>query len=276
MIKAISIPCGLGDLIFISAQLNSIKNTINGMDIAFNSGVLNTIDRGPEYIEFITKIFHKLFDKKFKLVPFADQPMRSCENLCNIDMILPVHPRLRNVFCSPVVNEYGPYICLTTKIRQMDRSHFNKIKEQYFKILNKYSEKFKFMILGERSVEYNSETAWYTDQYIYSIYDELIKELPKDRIIDKTVPALGVTVPNIDKLFEDFSLIGAGYYSVGMSIGGPFCSAVAIGNAVWYRVDDDFVADYLYVDSVSYPDLYVTKNFPKFLAKLDECLGRPI
>ena len=132
------------------------------------------------------------------------------------------------------------------------------------------------MILGERSVEYNSETAWYTDQYIYSIYDELIKELPKDRIIDKTVPALGVTVPNIDKLFEDFSLIGAGYYSVGMSIGGPFCSAVAIGNAVWYRVDDDFVADYLYVDSVSYPDLYVTKNFPKFLAKLDECLGRPI
>lgn len=54
-----------------------------------------------------------------------------------------------------------------------------------------------------------------------------------------------------------------------VGIGGNFCLAVAVGNSLGYRNDEDHVGDILYSDrSPVYSDLKITKRKDVFLEEL--------
>lgn len=266
----ISIPIGIGDLLHLFAQLDSVKHLYSEINLAFYEPFFGGFRHdSKEYREFLDLFCKKLFsDKIYKFVSFDNQPLRNCSTLLSQNGIPPIRPRLKSLLTEPIENIYGDYLVVTTKTRQLSRTNFNNIKNIYFEILNKLTNKYKIMILGEREIEYNPEYTYFSDEHIYSLYNDYINNLSSDKIIDLTIPKLGVTAPDLNQYLKDCSLMGNAKYNITLGIGGNFCTAVAIGSVIGYRVDDDHVADLLYKDII-YPDCMVTKNFNKFISHLE-------
>jgi hypothetical protein len=267
----ISLPIGIGDLLHIYSQLSSVKSLYSNIELAFYEPFFKDfrIDT-PEYRGFLNELGQLLFSKPpFTLVKFDNQPFRNCESIANLDRILCVRPRLAYLLAERLDNQFGDYITVSTKIRQLPYDSYLEIKDQLFNILKDLSQKYKIMILGEKEVEYNPEYHYLTNKSVYSIYQDYITLLPADRIIDLTVPKLGITAPDLNHIKYDCSLMANAKYNITLGIGGNFSLAVSIGNVIGYRLDDDHIANFLYSD-VPYTDLYITKSEEKFLNKLKE------
>lgn len=266
-ILQISIPIGIGDLIHLKAQLDSVKNVFEKIEISFYEPFFtNYRNNDSGYKEFIIKFFKLLFqDARYHLVDYQEQPFRNCSMLCEYNRIFPARPRFKHILCRSLYNQYGDYITVSTKVRQFPFSLYQELKEEYFRILSSLS--YKIMILGEREIEYNQEYTHLGNQSIYSLYSDYLQNLPADKIIDLTIPKLGITTPNFDQLMHDCSLMGNAKYNLFLGIGGNFSLGVAIGNSIGYRDDNDHVAEILYKDT-QYLDLLITKNKERFLDKL--------
>lgn len=272
----ISIPIGIGDLIHISAQLESVQHKYDKIEIAFQPELF--VNRDENYKQFVIEFCNKIFvGDKFKFVEHKNgMKFRNPSLLYSQEWIIPKKPCLKNLLCKPIDNIYGNYICVSTKVRQLSHSFYLEIRDKYFEILNKFTDKFQIMILGEREIEYNEEYQYYTNEHIYSLYSDYIKYLPADKIIDLTIPKLGITTPDLDKIMFDCALMAHAKYNFLIGIGGNFCLSLAVGNSVGYRIDDDHVADLLYSDENIYSDAYITKNKEKFFSKMEELYQKSI
>ena len=117
----------------------------------------------------------------------------------------------------------------------------------------------------EKSKEY---TMGINRDYVFGIYDQLITNIPADRIIDLTVPALGISVPEFSKIKQDCLIMKNAKAVVTLGIGGNlWLSAVSSNLTIGYRDDaGDHVMDTI-VNS-NFPSMFLTKNFPEFIKKL--------
>ena len=265
----ISIPGGIGDILHIKSQLDNIKHIFSKIQISiYQPGIDHFRNGSLQYKEFIISFIKLIFnDSNYEILEFDNQPLRNCSELLITNGIQPIRPFLKDKLCQSLTNNYGEYITISTKIRQLDKQHYSEIKEKYFTILSNLSFKYKIMILGEKEIEYNSEYSHFGKDNIYSIYEDFIKYLPQDKIIDKSISKLGITAPNLENLLNDCSLMGNASYNICLGIGGNFCLAVAIGNTIGYRIDNDHIANILY-DDKQYSYLFITKDIQKFYNKL--------
>jgi len=268
---AISIPIGLGDLIHVKSQLDFVAFKYDVIELAFYEPFFTNYRSGnTSYIDFITEFYHLIFDgnPKYKLVAYDNQPFRNPSLLCSQECFVPIRPLMRKELCD--IDTELPkeiYLTISTKIRSFHRKFWDEIKEEVFSILN--SKPLKIMFLGEKEIEYNPEYAYYGTDNIYSIYQELCQNIPADKIIDKTIPKLGITTPNIANIRKDCAYLAGSKKNIMVGIGGNFCLAVAVGNSLGYRNDEDHVGDILYSDrSPVYSDLKITKRKDVFLEEL--------
>lgn len=266
-----SIPIGIGDLIYIKAMFEPIKHEFSEINLKFHRELISRFQRDETYNIFIDEFGELLFGMDPYKLDGGDFPYCSLSEMVSAHGIIPHKPELSHLLCNGASLNLGvPYIVINTKIRSMPDSHLEEKIRDFWNLLNKLSDKYKIVILGEKVIEMNKEYEIYTDKHIYSLYEHIYNNIPKERLIDLTVPALGITAPNLQHIQQDCLIMNQAEFVINFGIGGGFCLATAVANTVGYRYDDDLVADRVF-DRI-YPNATVTKDWSVFMDKLGQYL----
>jgi len=262
----LSIAIGLGDAIFISAAINNIKQNYDNIYLNPLLELAETYkNNGIEYSEFFLNFLRLLcFDSKYIINDKSKSfPFVPTENLFN--NITPVVPRFSiQLHCDNYIPISEEYIVITTKIRQLHINLYKKTKDSLLNSLNKLSEKYKIVILGEREIEINNEYSHYGSKHIYNIYKDLITV---NNILDLTIPKLGITVPNINQLKKDCTIMNKAKCVITLGCGGNFALASATAEKlIAYRNDDYKFVDVIFKNN---KDLILTNNNLSFIKHLN-------
>jgi hypothetical protein len=198
---------GIGDvIIFLSWLYQTIGSKIP-VYIDFNKDNINTWKESPdEYYNFLIDFAQYILPSDNFIIQRG-----LIGNKVSVEEIFAYYPAyfidfkfmdLRHKVTAPMdLNK----ITINTKVRGLNRNGYNVVKKKFFDILNE-SEK-EFVILGEREIEYGKEYKLHGENAIYSIYNDIIENLPKDKITDLTIPKLGITLPNLDTIKNDINII---------------------------------------------------------------------
>jgi len=272
---------GLGDLICIKGQTDPFKHQFDQMKITYDPGIINVYKSGDtKYMNFLDEI-GRLFFSEHPYVLVKDPSntksvnwgrIKGQQGLCRAYGIPLVKPNLKHLLCrGTVLNIDEEYIVITTKHRTFARSYFNKIGDRFWGTMRKLADRYRIVILGEKVVEASKEYREHGIENTYGIYDDIIKNIPADRILDLTVPALGITCPNLQQIQQDCMTMNEAKFVVMLGIGGAFCMATAVANTIGHRNDGDGLADELY-NNREHPDAFITKNFDAFIHRLESKL----
>src|SRR5579864_3077033 len=250
-------PIGLGDLIYIKAMFEPIKHEYESINLCLHTEITTRYGRNVEYNSFVAEFSQLLFgEPPYKLGPNS-YPYYRVDEIASAHGIKPCKPELSNILCSGTPLDLGaPYIVMNTKIRSLPRSHLDVTVREFWSLMNSISEKYKIVILGEKVIEMNKEYQIYTEANIFSLYQSILDNIPNDRLIDLTVPALGITSPNLKQLQQDCLIMNRAKCVINFGIGGGFCLATAVANTVGYRNDDDRIANLVF--DRDYPNAVVT------------------
>lgn len=272
IIKA-TIPIGLGDLLYVRGILDTVKHKYEQIRLNLHREIINSYHIHPDYNIFLDEIGQLLFSEHpYILLPKPEAPFYGLVSLCNDNGIDIVNPNLSKIMCKgEPLSLNQEYIVLNTKIRYLDRYYLDSIIPQFWAILNMLGDKYKIVILGEKSVEMHRGYEEIGNRYVYSIYDGVLNNLRKDQMIDLTVPALGKTSPQLSKVQQDCLLMNKSKFVITFGVGGGFCMATSVANVIGFRTDSDPLADVLF-DQRSYLNTIVTKNWGTFMSKLQSYL----
>jgi len=83
------------------------------------------------------------------------------------------------------------------------------------------------VILGERNLEYNIEYKTYGSDLAYTIYNDILENIPTNKIFDMTSEYIGTSAPSLKKIRQDCCILRDAKYSVTIGYGGPFCLSMA-------------------------------------------------
>lgn len=259
---------GLGDNLVIRVYFDSIKHNYDQIRISHNKNVISSCRNGDvKYKQFLDELGTLLFSEPPYIFDHGNYP-----EIQRVDTIMnlankPRKPNLDHLLCKgESLNLDEEYIVITTKIRCLPRSTYNSISSQFWQTMRNLATRYKIVVMGERVVEVSPE---YTGQQdtIFGIYDDVIQNVPKDRLIDLTVPALGIVSPDLSKIQQDCLIMKEAKVVITLAIGGNFFLALSVANTICYRVDDDITIDLL--SNPDFPTLFATKNFQEFINKLE-------
>lgn len=266
----ITIPIGLGDLIYTKAMFDSILNHFSEIRIKFHREIIEFYKINHDYNKFLDEMGALLFSNPpYVLTSESGIPFYGLVTICQEHNITPTKPNLSQILCKGESLNLGEeYIAIATKSRYLDRQYFDQRAPSFWQAMNKIAQKYKIVILGEKVVEFNSGYAEMGSNAVYSIYNDIMNNLPHDRLIDLTVPALGQTAPQLLKIQQDCLIMNEAKYVITLGIGGGFCMATAVSKyAIGFRIDQDPIADVVF--NRDYPDAIITKDWDRFLRLLD-------
>jgi hypothetical protein len=131
------------------------------------------------------------------------------------------------------------------------------------------------VILGERKVEmrkeYEENHYFGKEPLPFGIYHDLISNIPRECIIDYTVPALGETVSDLSKVQQDCLIMKEAKFVVTLGIGGNTTLSTSVANmAIGYRADNVPLANRIF--EKEYSNAVVTKDWNKFIQTLGKYL----
>jgi len=272
-----NIPLALGDLINIKTYLDDVKNQYNQINLTFHRALLEIgVNTGePDWPIKKQKWEKYLFDVGrlfFSEAPYSidkgQYPFLDTQSLVRRYGLQPKKPELSNLLCMGYSLNLGEeYIVITTKVREVPRKMFYPLSISLWKVLNSLSKKYKIVILGERKVEMRKEYIQFSD-CIFGLYDNIISNIPSDRIIDLTVPSLGETVSDLTKIQQDALIMKEAKFVITLGNGGNFCMATAVSNmVVGFRADNHWMADAVF--NKEYKNAIVTKHWAYFIQVLE-------
>ncbi len=268
---SITVPIGLGDLIYLRAMLDEVKHNFSQIKIKFHKEIIKSYGFDPEYSKFLDDIGQLLFSEiPYMITEEEGIPFYGLVTICNDHHIRAVKPRLANILCKGTPLDINDeYIVMITKVRYLNRNHLDERVRSFWQVMNELSQKYKIVVLGERVVEPMRDYIGHNSngtEVIYSIYNSIIEHIPNDRIIDLTIPALGITSPQLTQIQQDCLIMNKAKLIVTLGVGGGFCMATAVGNVVGYRIDQDPIADIVFPQE--YDDARVTKDWGRFISLL--------
>lgn len=261
-----TIAIGLGDAIYIAAAINKVKHMYDNIYINASKDFATIYKNNTLYSDFYINFIKILFtDPKIIIQSERQFPYIPTETLIN-NHFPPTIPR----FISELTDQKytiseKEYIVVTTKVRQLKYDLYSNIKHKLINQLNKLSKKYKIVIIGEKEVEMNTEYQAYGNDYIYSIYNDL---LLLENIVDCTVPKLGITSPEIENIKKDCSIMNKARSVITLGCGGNFALALATANNLSsFRTDN-----YLFIDKMltNNQQLNTTKDLSLFIKRLEE------
>lgn len=260
------IAAGLGDNILLRMALDTVKHNFDEINISHNVDIVNEYrDGDPKYFKFLDDVGTLLFSEPPYNFNHNKYDIIYTYNTYKALGIVIKQPKLDHLLCKGVsLNLNQEYIVLTTKIRTLPKQVFYNLAPQFWKILTALSQKYKIVVLGEREMEGPMPND------IYSIYNDIIANLPKDSLIDLTVPALGVTAPELSKIQQDCLIMKNAKFVIANGIGGNVWMAAAVANTIGFRCDEEQIIN-LIVQS-EWENIFITKDQSKFIKKLEEYL----
>jgi hypothetical protein len=278
MILSSNIPTSLGDLITLKGHLEPIKMRYDQINLTFHTALWDGALRtdSPDWKEnkiLWQKYLKDIGDLFFSQPPYrlnmGQYPFRYTEQIIREFNLPPAKPDLAQALCKGQSLNLGEeYIVITTKVRDVIRRHFLPQSIQMWKMLKTLSKKYKIVILGEKVVEMRKEYDPMKDR-IFGIYEDIIANIPNDRIVDLSVPALGNTVSDLSQIQQDCLIMREAKLVITLGNGGNFCMSTAVSNmTVSYRIDSMWCTDRVF--DREFPTVITTKNWNYFM----QVLGR--
>lgn len=260
---------GVGDHIYIKLFVETIKHNYDNIYITHASDALAYwFNNDPKRYEFNLSLGRLLFsDKPYTLVPNANFPFYPNERIVKELSNIPTKTDF-NCLCAGNSLPIKDYVVITTKMRQFPKSSFEQIKNQLASSLKELSEKYTIVILGEREVERSREyEAEVNRDQIFGIYDYLISILGKNKILDLTIPALGITCSNMPQFQQDCLTMQQSRCIISFGIGGNYWLSAALAKkTINLRADNEWTTDLM----IGYPDMYMTKDINQFCQFIGE------
>lgn len=266
---------GIGSLIYIKAMLDNVKENYDKIYVSPKTSLLDWIHPGKKDWYTFKDDLIKLFFSESPYIITKDQsyPDTDYVHLVNKD-IKPVIPDLKKYLCIGTLPDKlieNNYIVLSTKVRWFYKDFYHKTQEHgLYNVLTKLAKKYQLVIMGERVVERNAEYEPYYN-HTYSLYDDIIKNIPNDLIMDLTYSAYGISSPNLNRLQQDLYVMSKSKYSIILGIGGPFCQSTAVAKTIVLDdpKDPDPVLPFLYKDTDINDKVWLTRSIYKFLDRLE-------
>jgi hypothetical protein len=266
-----SICLGLGDNIVARIIFDTVKHEYNLIKISHDKNVIRHHKNGDSaYLKFLDDIGTLLFTEPPYI--FDHNAYQAIHTLNTVKSLsVPVtKPKLQHLLCKGTpISIDEEYVVITTKIRAISRKKILPMLIKLWKVLQKLSTKYKIVILGEREVEKNVEYGHFMD-LAYGIYDQIITNLPTDRVIDLTIPALGVTAPTLPQIQQDGLIMQRAKFIITLGLGGNVWLAATAGNKViGYRneTDNDYAADIIL--NPNFTSAKIFKNWDEFIKTLE-------
>jgi hypothetical protein len=262
-----SFSLGIGDIIYIH---NIMENEKHKFDLIYLSPMWPLIDiwrnGTQEYKVFADKLIKTLFtDPKYIIAYSTDLPHISSWSLVNNSGMKITKPNL-DVLCDKQIEINEPFIVITTKVREFHISFFNDVREQFLQTLSALSNKYKIIVIGEREIEMNTEYTTRGAHDVYCIYDA-IKNSGID-FTDMTVPKLGLTIPDLEKIKYDCSLMKKANAVITFGIGGNFVLAAGCAQKLVSYCHDTY--SFIFKQYTGVPEYYITPDKNIFLKALGE------
>lgn len=272
------LPTSLGEIINIKWHLDIIKNQYDQIKLSFDKTLFNMClhteaDDWPtkkilwdKYLDDIGRLFFSEPPYVLTNIPYR---LRNFDNMIRDYSLQPIKVNMGHILCSGKSLDIGEeYIVITTKARDLFKKIFLPLSTQLWSVLSKLSKKYKIVILGERHVEMRKE---YGSDTVFGIYEQIIANLPNERILDLTVPALGETVADLKDIRQDCLIMKEAKFVVTVGIGGNFCLSTSVANmAIGYRHDNLAVANKVF--GQEYSNAIITKDWNYFIKVLERYL----
>jgi hypothetical protein len=266
------VPVGIGDFIILRTILDKVRHKYDHIFIK-SCRMLLSLEFQNEHNKFIDQITSCLFSEApYQVTDILDCPYQDLPSICSNYGLNPEKPRLADELCyGEPLDISDEYIVMHTKTRYMRRSTLNDLGRDLWNVLQDLTKRYKLVVMGERSVEprleYTVHNNMSREEVVFSTYDKIMANVPNERIIDLSVPALGITCPNFDKMRQDCLIMKQAKFVITLGVGGGFTLATAVAEKViGYRQDSDHLANFIYNNE--YPDAIITKNWQRFVEVL--------
>jgi hypothetical protein len=272
------IPTSLGEIINIKFHLDMIKDRYSQINLSFNTSLWDQClhTEAPDWEHKKTlwnKFLNDIGTLFFSQKPYVLQPYNG---VYGGDMgvmsaklrIPPTKAEMGHLLCKGNSLNIGEYIVITTKARQANRKVIYPLSIQLWPILRNFPSTYKFVILGERNVEMRKEYGGDTNS-VFSMYETIVSNLPKDRIVDLTVPALGETVSDFSNIQQDCLIMKEARFVITFGVGGNFCLSTSVANmAIGFRTDNLEFTDSIFHNK-EYPNAIITKDWGRFIQAIN-------
>lgn len=264
-----SICLGLGDNIVARIIFDTVKHNYDQIRISHDKNIIQIYKNGDSnYMKFLKDIGNLLFTEPPYYFDSISYPAIHTFNTTK-NLYIPGKPNLEHKLCKGTPLNLGQeYIVITTKIRGMARKTFYPLSIKLWQTLRQLSTKYKIVILGEREVEKNIEYLGNPD-LAYSIYDQIIANLPINCIIDLTIPALGNIAPTLSQIQQDGLIMRQAKFTITLGMGGNVWLAAGSGSQViGFREDGDPATDIIL--GPNFTSVRMTKDWNQFIKRLGE------
>lgn len=269
----IKVNMGVGDLLLIRSMLDYQKDKYSKIHITPNATFFDVL-RTPEYKDgFIKDYIEMLFKDDYYVIDNNQSyPRKNTETLYWENKIPFVGPQyMKDEFCKGAPLNIGKYLTLTTKIRALDKSHYEKIKKDFFNVISLISNKYKIVVIGEKTLPDWPEYKNGTTPDVFMIYNDIMSFLPKENIIDMTYNCTK-SGSTLSQLQQDCVYMRDAYYNIILGLGGGFCLAMTCGRILgFWQEHKNFEVTKLYeICTKLKSNMYMTRNIEKYIEWISE------
>ena len=256
---------GIGDLTFFCGEMLLRLKKEDILEIKINKDTLTKYRNGSESYEKFCIDYVKYILSDYTVLECQTEPNKTWEiNLDYINQMLS-DPNVKEVFqkkfsSGEVNDDYKGHIILFTKVRAYHKSNFDDFSEVFFKHLNSLDT--KIILIGERTVQYTGENGILGKDVVYSLYDEYIKNISSDKIIDLTNYDYSPNSISLKSIINDLTLISNSKKIIMIGCGGFFCTSLFTEKLL--SINDDLILSQFSVES----NKQVFKNVNQFLEVL--------
>lgn len=267
-----SICAGIGDNIIARMIFDSCKHQYDEIRISHNQNIVKIWkENNRDHINFLNDIGNLLFNEKpYHFDRSQHVPIQTFDAIKKCSPI--VKPNLQHLLCKgKSITSNDEYICITTKVRMISKNNFLPLSIQLWRVLKLLSKRYKIVIMGERRIEeFSIYRRSMSENITYSIYDQIIANVPEDRIIDLTVPTLGIVAPKLSNIQQDGLIMKQAKFVVCFGNGGNLWHAIATANKIIaYRDpnDKDHIGDALLNSNFDHVKMF--KHWGGFIEELE-------
>lgn len=259
---------GIGDHLFLRVFLDGIKDHYERIAITHSRpGMAFWHNNDANRWDFNLKLGQLVFSEPpYMLVPDAHFPFYPNERIVRELNNKPVKPNL-DCLCAGTPLNIGKYVVLTTKVRQIIKSNFDLATTKLTPALRHLANNYTIVISGEREVqrtrEYDAEC---NNDQVFGLYDYLMNTIPHKKILDLTIPALGVTCSTLPQLQQDCLIMKRAEAVITFGIGGNLWMSTCVARKTigWHGYLDP-IMDLMY----GFPGYSVTRDLDQFIRSLD-------
>ena len=276
----VRINLGIGDILFARSVLDNQKSKYDKVYISPDYTSYNQY-RQPSKIEtkFTNELLELIFQPPYyhlEKIHIEGYPNRFCQTFSTLDNFPLVVPQLSDVICEGSPLDIGPYITISTRVREVPISEFEeKVKKKFLDKMLEFSETYKIVILGEQKLAEYTEHKILSGR-VFTIYKDLIETLPKNRIIDLSFEdPRRIKENRMTRFKQECLYMRDAEWNIVIGNGGNACIAASIGNAIGYFSPTDKEGNYyhrMFTDKQKHTSIYYTCDVKKFIKKLNDVI----